>query len=343
MADKNNPLDVVAKQIGENLSKLGDTVAESSSRLGERISAIQGMGPTTGPGVTRALAGMGAQRVLQPSGGSRPLAFADAIADAIGDELSKAVIPVATKKLPQALARSTRPGASGATKLAGIASRLWDNFAKPFNEFGSIPVEVVGKTGGGKGKLAGAAGGIAARMAANPVGLAVAIGAAAAAFQLWVVKSVVTFGKRMDQLSGSIAEANRKLAIFHPAIALSTIQLDRQRHVQSFQLAQATSGSSVLLGRRLMELRKDLQPMREAFGTAKNIGGAAFAFLGEKLTQGVNNVMKPLFILAKAAEKYLDLDEDTGGHFYLQFLDQVAKGEFNTRRRPPGQPPGGRP
>jgi hypothetical protein len=123
-----------------------------------------------------------------------------------------------------------------------------------------------GAGGAGAGG-AGAMGGVAARLAGvagNPYVLAAG--------------AVVAVGVAMAKLPGiarrlgeSLVEAQRPLAMFSAAIAGTVARMDYQQRVLDMQQAQATGGSASLLGSSLMQLRNDMQPMREAMTTVKNL------------------------------------------------------------------------
>jgi len=128
--------------------------------------------------------------------------------------------------------------------------------------------------GGGGGAAAGAAGagsagmgGAVARLAGLAANPYVVAGTAVAGFAVAAGK----LPRITERLGAGLMEAQRPLAIFSASIAATVTRMDYQKRVLDMHTARATSGSASLVGNSLMQLRSEMQPMREAMTTVKNL------------------------------------------------------------------------
>lgn len=189
----------------------------------------------------------------------------------------KAAVQDAAGAIPRALGSSVTDLVS---RIAGAKTgAAWGQKAEGWA--GSVVGKVIGKGAAGTaGATSGAAGGgLGGAVAAGGAALAnpyVAVGAAAAAASIALLK----LPGAVEKWATSLTESQRHLSKYSATLMGAYARLDYQKRLLDMQQAQATGGSGNVLVGQLKSLRKETQWMREDVATLKNIGGTALAGIG---------------------------------------------------------------
>ncbi len=102
-------------------------------------------------------------------------------------------------------------------------------------------------------------------------------------------------------------EEYRGIKQWNGALAMTMAAMDRQQLVLGGRYASATGGTAALAGQAGMGLSEELQPIKEAFGTFKNIGIAGIAAVMTGVMRQLSFITTPLRELAGYLEKLLGL------------------------------------
>ena len=106
-----------------------------------------------------------------------------------------------------------------------------------------------------------------------------------------------------DKISTALFKSRQGLAQFDAGIAAAFAKFEIRELQREIAQAQATSGSTEVLGEAVSDLKDEFQPVRELSTNIANLGGAALARLG----QGLTFLMKKVFFLEEINEGIKDL------------------------------------
>lgn len=142
--------------------------------------------------------------------------------------------------------------------------------------------------------------------------------------------------KKMTNLLAAFAEgtleSSRGLRRFDASINTTFAKLERQNIRLGAQQAQATSGSTTMLGNQWRKLKDEVQPIREMMGTLLNIIGTGAVEALRGMVVIVNMLFKyhPMFATMVAIAKKLEAKGGGGAGVseYMKFLDDVRSGKY---------------
>lgn len=106
-----------------------------------------------------------------------------------------------------------------------------------------------------------------------------------------------------DKISTALFKSRQGLAQFDAGIAGAFAKFELRELQREVAQAQATSGSTEVLGEAVSDLKDEFQPIRELGTNIANLGGAAIARLG----QGLAFILKKIFFLEEINEGIKEL------------------------------------
>lgn len=362
-------------ELGVSVASAVHQIEASAPHRRESVSAIQGNWGGTAAQLTRHLAGQQSSQVLIPGSqavipgsqavrpGYSPYGASQAVrTPSTGEsvsgirgwmaeqrkasrELQDLMTPVGQKTSGMSFAeRKARLEKSGGLlSAAEVASRrLLGGKRQPtaqdiVTESETVEEQNRQKKVGQMGKGA-AAGGLFDMLKGKAAGLAKAHPYAAVV--IGGISVLMVAIKAMSTFSRNVVESSRQLAIFHPTIAASVIQLDRQTFIHRVQLAEATAGSASTASSAVRWMNEELRPIKEAMTTTKNVLAATAAVAVATTLRLFTIHIKFMKVLADASEWFMKkADKDGPGNAYVQFLSDITNGNFRNHRRPPGGAP----
>jgi len=89
--------------------------------------------------------------------------------------------------------------------------------------------------------------------------------------------SVAGIPSQVDSWAQSLIDSQKDIRMFNGQIANTFAKLRRQEITLGARTARATGGTTEALGSSLMELREEMQPLREIATNVRNIAGSAGA------------------------------------------------------------------
>lgn len=139
-----------------------------------------------------------------------------------------------------------------------------------------------------------------------------------------------------ERLGTSILESSRQLERFHPQIHATYAQLERQQMVIRRETAGGTAGTQQFLGQALMDLRDNLQPMKEDLTILKNAGMAIILNGVNKLVEIANSAAGIFGIhdLIQSIEDLMPEKDRQGGMAFIQALRELGQME-GPKNKPP--------
>lgn len=205
-----------------------------------------------------------------------------------------------------------------------------------------------GAGAGGGAVAAGAAGGAAA--AGGGAALGGAAKAAVAALSNPITAAVAGFvavtavlglaAKAVEKFAESTVESYRGLEKFNGRLAVMFAGIDRQKLVLGGRYAAATGGSAAFAGKNLMNLKEQMQPLGEAFGTIKNIVSGSLSRLAADFIKLLTTMLQPLLWITKQLEKITSEGEAQEPPM-AQWFQMMGRGNLEAdRARARNQRPG---
>jgi hypothetical protein len=225
----------------------------------------------------------------------------------------------------------------GLASVGSAATRnITDPHSKPLQAAGDMAEAGIGAAGGIAGAVIGSAfgpvgtiiGGIVGKTIVEPIGKVIGglIGAP---------EKIKEFGEALIQNTERLRRFDAGINATHALMERQQLQLDRHQ-------AMATSGSTQNLGKHLMALRAELQPISEDWANVQNniaaitAAVAVFAVKGAPFMEGVLEHVMGTHGALKWIWKLLAKSEPgKGGNAYLSFLGELSKSGWSTHPNHP--------
>lgn len=230
---------------------------------------------------------------------------------------------------------------TGAANVVGTAGRnVIDPHSKPLASMGEVAGAGVGAAGGVGGAMVGAAiggpiggiiGGVVGKTIVEPIGKAVG--------------GLIGLPEKINEFGTALIRNTEHLRRFDAGINEVHARMERQQLLLDRQTAIGTSGSTQELGKSLMELRKELQPIAQDWQNVQNKFAEKLAQLvtiGLKLAKMSDEALKsadPGWRAVRGIWDYFAKSEPgQGNNAFVDFLNDVANEKW--RGRPLNQRPG---
>jgi len=139
-------------------------------------------------------------------------------------------------------------------------------------------------------------------------------------------------GDAMEKLTTRILERQRDLARYSPRIATTFAKVDYQERLLASRRARGTGASTQALGESLIELRREIEPMRVMMTTIVNYAGVALAKVGV-ISANMLQAIKPLEDLAAWLAGKEEKGEAGDPAVFTQFVRGIIAGNVGVPKK----------
>lgn len=332
------------KKLGKRVARGGKAVWEHADPAGSRppSQAVIPVGPDTSPQIPK----VGGTPPTPPSGqgGARPQGFFNQVGERFNQwRQARAAQAANVQRLKTPVSQLTRGMDMGqrTQRLEDIGRLLSEAQVKQRLFKPSVSQEdIIGESERQEQRAREAAaeehgGGALGTTIKGLAGLAIGGGLITLPYALH--KSI----QAIEQWTTAVMESHRPMERLNAAIATTFARLERQELILTARMAQATGGSVAALGERLAELREEMQPLREAGVTVRNllqIGMARAGIWGANLLTMLAEKLGMLDWL-KEIERDLRKEEEQGANAWMtEIYKKLVDGDFESgATRGPGK------